>query len=140
MIVLDASALLDLLLTTENAERIAVHLEDPEVPIIAPDHMLVETTRVLRRLSIAGVISDERAGREAANALGLDVSVYPSQDLLVRAWKYRNRVTIDDALYLVLAEVVEGASLLTTDQKLAKAASGRVPVISIQGSGTPTPQ
>ncbi|HTU15431.1 MAG TPA: type II toxin-antitoxin system VapC family toxin [Solirubrobacterales bacterium] len=131
MIVLDASALLDLLLATDPAERILGHVANPEVPIVAPDHMLVETTRVLRRLAIAGVISDERADREAANALGLDVTVYPSQDLLPRAWRYRDRITIDDALYLVLTEVIAGASLLTTDRKLARAASGRVPVIPL---------
>lgn len=131
MIVLDASALLDAILTTDRSAAVLRHLEDPAVSLIAPDHMLVETTRTLRRHSLAGLIPSDRADREAANAIGLAVRTYPSLDLLPRAWQLRSSITIDDALYLALAEAMPGARLLTTDRKLAKAASGRIDVIAL---------
>jgi len=93
--------------------------------------MLVETTRTLRRLALTGKISEENADRQALNALGLGVRTYPCRDLLPRAWTMKSSITIDDALYVALAESVDGSRLLTTDRKLANAASGRVEVIAL---------
>lgn len=77
------------------------------------------------------MISDESADTQVLNALGLGVRTYPSRDLLPRAWTMRSSITIDDALYVALAESIDGSRLLTTDRKLAKAASGRVDVIAL---------
>lgn len=131
MIVLDASALLDVLLENDRAPDVTGYLSNVSVPLVAPDHMLVETTRTLRRLALANMISDESADTQVLNALGLGVRTYPSRDLLPRAWTMRSSITIDDALYVALAESIDGSRLLTTDRKLAKAASGRVDVIAL---------
>ncbi|MBK8294496.1 MAG: type II toxin-antitoxin system VapC family toxin [Solirubrobacterales bacterium] len=131
MIVLDASALLDVLLENDRAPGVSEHLSDESIPLVAPDHMLVETTRSLRRFALANLISEENADRQALNALGLGVRTYPCRDLLPRAWTMKSSITIDDALYVALAESVEGARLLTTDRRLANAASGRVEVIAL---------
>lgn len=93
--------------------------------------MLVETTRTLRRLALANLISEENADLQALNALGLGVTTYPSRDLLPQAWTMRGSITIEDALYVALAESIDGSQMLTTDRKLAKAATGRVDVIAL---------
>lgn len=119
MIVLDASALLDLLLGTDRAEEIFGLIGDPGNGLCAPDHLMVETARVLRRHALAGYLGDEAAGARLGDALDLDIVVFPSADLIPRAWQLRNRCSLDDALYVALAESVEGP-LVTTDQRLAR--------------------
>lgn len=47
--------------------------------------------------------------------------------MLERAWELRDNVTFYDALYVALAEQLE-ESLITLDERLARAASGLVAV------------
>jgi predicted nucleic acid-binding protein len=43
------------------------------------------------------------------------------------AWSLRERIALKDALYVALARTLD-ASLLTTDQRLARAVEGIVPL------------
>jgi predicted nucleic acid-binding protein len=119
VIVLDASAALDVLLGAPTGASIASRLEDPTEPLIAPDALLVEVARVLRRHARAHLISQPLASALLADLLALGIDCYPTELLLRRAWDLRANLTLDDALYVALAELT-GATLLTTDPKLAR--------------------
>lgn len=121
MIVLDASAALDMLLGAPAATSVLDRIGDPLEPLIAPDALLVEVARVLRRHARARLIPQRRAEDLLDDLLALDVECYPT-DLLIRpAWHLRDNFTLDDALYVALADLTD-ATLLTTDAKLAAAA------------------
>ncbi|HNL61835.1 MAG TPA: type II toxin-antitoxin system VapC family toxin [Solirubrobacterales bacterium] len=121
MIVVDASVILDLLRLAEGSTSTEIALVSGE-PLAAPDHMLVETTRVLRRWQLGGAFDAETASEMVIQALDLGIRSYSCGDLIPRAWELRNQFTLDDALYIALAEALP-AKLLTSDQKLASQAS-----------------
>jgi predicted nucleic acid-binding protein len=119
--VLDSSACLDIVLDTEPGRMLHGMLLDPEPGLLAPGLLWVEVGRVLRVKVIEGGLS--RGGAEAALADFLDLGVQETQvePLLVRAWQLRANLTIDDGVFVALAEAT-AQPLLTTDVRLARAA------------------
>jgi predicted nucleic acid-binding protein len=116
--VIDASAVLEVVLNTPSGEAVADRLFDPSETVAAPHLLDVEVLQVLRRFSLAGDIDSER-GRQAIEDLNdLPITRYPHDPLLLRIWELRNNVTAYDAAYIALAEAL-GATLLTRDEKLA---------------------
>lgn len=82
---------------------------------------------VLRRYSLSGGLSDERA-RVALHRLStLEVERYPRTALLPRIWELRQNVSAYDAAYIALAETLE-ASLVTRDERLSRAPGIRAAV------------
>ena len=126
MIVVDASATINLLFRSKGSVQIELTLASGE-PLSAPDHMLVETTRVIRRQHLAGKIELDAASEMVADALALGIKPHSCGDLIPRAWELRDQFTLDDALYVALAEALEG-ELLTSDRKLASHAKRFVDV------------
>lgn len=116
MIVLDASAAVELLLNTAAGRRIAARLEAAG-DIHCPHLIDVEIAQVLRRLAARGEISDDRAEFALARWTELEVERYPHAPFLDRIWKLRN-FSAYDAVYIALAEILS-APLLTGDQRLA---------------------
>jgi predicted nucleic acid-binding protein len=120
LIVLDASAVLELLLNTTAGQRVAERIRPPEVSLHAPYLLDVEVTQVLRRYVHSGALTAER-GRVALGYLAqLDVARYGHEPFLQRMWTLRHNLTAYDAVYVALAEALE-ASLLTFDRQLADA-------------------
>jgi predicted nucleic acid-binding protein len=127
VIVLDASAVLELLLGTPVGARVARRIAAPAETLHAPHLVDLEVVQVLRRFQREGDI-DEARGREALGSLReLDVARYPHDVLLPRIWQLRDTVTAYDAAYLALAEAL-AAPLLTADAKLARARGHRARV------------
>jgi predicted nucleic acid-binding protein len=127
VIVLDASATIELLLNTKAGSAVAARLVDESLH--APHLLDVEVAQVLRRWVRAGDIT----GADGADALEvlavLDIERYDHVALLPRIWALRDKLTAYDAAYVALAEGL-GARLLTTDARLAKAPSrARVEVV-----------
>jgi predicted nucleic acid-binding protein len=121
VIVVDASALLELLLRTPAAETVETRLFGSAETLHAPHLIDVEVAQVFRRYVAAGEIDPER-GREAlADLVDLPLRRYPHDFLLPRVWDLRNNLTAYDATYVALAEVLD-AALLTRDHRLATAA------------------
>jgi predicted nucleic acid-binding protein len=120
VIVLDASAVVELLLGSPRGAMVRARIQRPDESLHAPHLLDVEVASVLRRYHLSGEISDDE-GREAlADLAGLDIARYPHDPLLPRVWELRRSVTAYDAVYLALAEVLE-APLLTLDRRLARA-------------------
>ena len=121
MIVVDASALLEVLLRTPGAESVERALSGSSLSLHAPHLIDVEAAQVIRRYAASGQIGEAR-GREALVDLAeFPMRRYPHDVLLQRIWDLRNNMTAYDAAYVALAEAL-GAALLTRDQRLAAAA------------------
>ena len=118
MIVVDASAVLEVLLNTPAAERIAHRLFAEGEALHAPHLLDLEVAQVLQRYARTGEL-DARRGSQALDDLGdLPLVRYPHEILLPRVWELRNNLTAYDAAYVALAEALE-ARLLTRDAALA---------------------
>ncbi len=127
MIVIDASAILELLLRTSAGAAIERRLFGGRETLHAPHLLDVEVAHVLRRYALAGEVSAER-GREALEDLeDLSLCRYPHRVLLPRVWELRANLTAYDAVYVALAEVLD-APLVTRDRRLAGAAGHRARV------------
>lgn len=121
MIVLDASALVELLLNTSRGRMVAGRIADPRVALHVPHLADLEVTQSLRRYVRDGEI-DAAAGRDALDDLrALDLYRHAHEPLLGRIWELRHNVSAYDAVYLALAEALD-ALLLTCDGRLARAA------------------
>ena len=121
MIVVDASALVELLLPSDAAGTVAARLFDSGDSLAAPHLIDVEAAQVLRRYAQAGEI-DGRRGREAmADLADMPIRRYPHDVLLPRVWDLRHNLTAYDAAYVALAEALD-APLVTRDRRLAGAA------------------
>jgi predicted nucleic acid-binding protein len=120
VIVIDASAVLELVLDTEAARRVADRLLAPAEVLHAPHLLDVEVTQAVRRY-VASREVDARKGRQAiADLLDLPVVRHPHTVLLERAWELRRSVSAYDAMYVALAEGLD-APLVTRDERLARA-------------------
>ena len=97
--------------------------DDDELHV--PHLVDVEVVKALRRLVRTGEVSPGRAEEAIADLIDLDLHRHPHLDLLGRAWKLRDNISIYDAMYVTLAEAIE-ATVVTCDRPLAKAPGHRV--------------
>ena len=118
MIVLDASAAIELLLNTEGGRLLAGRIATERLSLHAPHLIDLEVTQAVRRYSRTGAITAAR-GRQALQHLQqLDLIRYAHMDFLERIWSLRDNLTAYDAVYVALTEALE-ATLLTFDARLA---------------------
>ncbi|HEX6068779.1 MAG TPA: type II toxin-antitoxin system VapC family toxin, partial [Longimicrobiaceae bacterium] len=87
MIVVDASAILELLLRTPAADRLAERLLDPDESMQAPHLIDLEVARVLRRYWVAGSLGGDRAGEALDDFQLLRIHRHPHEPLLSRVWE-----------------------------------------------------
>ncbi len=130
VLVLDASTLLEFLLNTEAAPRVAERIFDARETLHVPHLLDLEIAQVLRRYERAGALSAARANNAFADLSDIPVTRYPHDFLLPRIWSLRRNVTAYDGAYLALAELL-GATLVTRDAALAsiKGHTARVEVL-----------
>ena len=119
MIVLDASAAVELLGDTQAGKKIAARLS-PERALHAPHLLDLEVASAFRRHSASGAVNDERIALALALHRKLRIMRHPHYPYLDRIWALRNNFSTYDACYLALAEAL-GATLLTRDKALATA-------------------
>jgi predicted nucleic acid-binding protein len=117
MIVLDASAALELLLNTPLAPAVAHQVFATGESLHAPHLIDLEIAQVLRRLVRKSEIEAARALEVFQDLADLGITRYPHQMLLPAIWLLRDNATAYDAAYLTLAEELE-ATLLTCDNAL----------------------
>jgi predicted nucleic acid-binding protein len=127
MIVVDASALLELLLRTPAASAVEERLFSRREALHAPQLVDLEIAQVLRRYVHGGQMSAVR-GREALDDLsGVRLTRWPHDALILRVWELRANLTAYDAAYVALAEALD-APLVTRDRRLAAAPGHRARV------------
>jgi predicted nucleic acid-binding protein len=129
MIVVDASAMTELLLQTGLGGRVERRLLRDE-NLHAPHVLDVEVLSALRRLVRMGDLPAARAEEAIEDLQLLLLARHGHDDLLPRAWELRQDITAYDAVYVALAEALD-AALVTCDRALGAAKSAaRIEVIS----------
>ena len=124
MIVLDASALVELLLETPRGRSIAARISDPATSLHIPHLADVEVTQALRRYVRDGALEAVAAHSALDDLRALDLERHSHEALLDRVWQLRNNLSAYDAIYVALTEALD-AVLLTSDAKLFKASGVR---------------
>jgi predicted nucleic acid-binding protein len=116
--VVDASAVVDLLVATDRASAVRAGLAGKVLH--APALLDAEVLSALGRLHRAGLLetADVEAGLRHLEAAPIVRDSLPG--LLVPAWALRESVRLTDALCLALAAELD-VQVLTTDARLARA-------------------
>jgi len=124
MLVVDASAVTELLLNRPAGDSVAHHLREHEFDLHAPHLLDVQVLSALRRVVAAGDASPARGEQAIADLADLPIERYRHFELIPRIWQLRENISAYDATYVALAEAVAdgGAPLLTADDRLARAA------------------
>lgn len=116
MIVIDASAALELLLQTTIATEVRSRLSHYS-KICAPHLIDPEIAQVLRKAALSKRVDEGRCRLALDDWRLLPVERYAHDPLLPRVWELRQNVSAYDAMYVALAESLD-APLLTHDARL----------------------
>ena len=126
MIVLDASAVVKFLAPTQLDSAFDRRLARA-TSLHAPHLVDVEVANGLRRAVAAGLIGHDRALDALGDLGAMPITRYPHVELLGRAWELRDNLSVHDAVYVTLAELL-GAPLVTCDGRLTRARGIHAPV------------
>ena len=107
MIVVDASAITELLLQTELGRRVEQRIVTEYDDLHAPHLLDVEVLSALRRLVRLREISAERAEEAIDDLSLLRIVRHGHLDVVRRAWELRENMTAYDATYVALAESLD---------------------------------
>lgn len=120
MLVLDASALVDLLLNRHPRAPQIVARVLAEAPNLHTPHLCdVEVAQVLRRFVLRGELDPSHAVAAIEDLADLPITRHSHSALLPRALDLRDVATVYDAVYIALAELLD-APLLTCDAALGR--------------------
>lgn len=124
MTVVDASAVVDLLVPPDPARRdwVIDALPEPSDPWLAPDILTFEVFAVLRRHVLRNALLPAAAWQRLRRLERLPIEMLPAGLLLSDAWALRANLSAADSLYAALA-LRAGRPLLTSDLRLAAAAT-----------------
>lgn len=122
----DASCLYEVVADTAAADPIRRRLA-ADVDQAAPHLIDAEVLGVVRREHLRGRLDGTAAAQAVEDLRDWPGDRYGHRLLLPRAWELKETVRSWDALYVALAEVT-GATLLTTDRRLAAASGPTCPI------------
>jgi predicted nucleic acid-binding protein len=117
-VVVDASAMVDLLLDTERSSQVRDALRQRS--LAAPAHFDAEVMSAIGRLRRTGDLSEHSAGARIERLASAPVRRAPLAPLLRGAWARRGDTRLTDALYIELATALNTV-VVTTDLRLARA-------------------
>lgn len=126
MMVLDASALVELLVGSDLGEAVASHISEPSLSLHVPHLADIEVAQALRRYVREGQLDAREAAAALEDLRSLDLERHAHEPLLERVWALRQNLTAYDAVYVALAEALD-TKVLTCDGRLARspAVAGR---------------
>lgn len=133
MIVVDSSAMLEVLLRSPRTPEIEKYIFVSNESLHAPHLLDLEVVQVLRRYCVSGEMSAARAQEAIVDLLNFPITRYPHDIFIDRIWDLRNNITAYDAAFVALAESLP-APLLTCDSKLAAASGHRAKIVLIPKS------
>ena len=116
--VIDASAMVEILLAESLGAAVLERIDG--VVLHAPAHVDAEVLSGLGRLHRAGRLPPTIVARQLDELVAAPVERHPLTDIVVGAWKRRDRMRLADALYVELATTL-GVRLVTTDARLGRA-------------------
>jgi predicted nucleic acid-binding protein len=117
-VVVDASALLDLLVSHQKGPIVECRLRGRSLH--APGHIDAQVLARLGRLEQTGFLTAAVLSRVVDTLAAAPIERHSLDDLLAGAWDRRNDLPLSDALYVELASML-GMKLITTDAALAGA-------------------
>ncbi|MCA1839202.1 MAG: type II toxin-antitoxin system VapC family toxin [Actinomycetota bacterium] len=115
---IDASAAAEVLFRTPLGER-ALNLIANEV-VVAPELIDAEVLSFIRRKTLQGVVSVQRAGEAVDMLRAWPFARLSHRPLLIAAFGLRDNLSVYDALYVAAAVAVAG-EIVTADGPLARA-------------------
>ena len=127
-IVIDASALVDLVVQSERAPAVVQAVGSTDM--VAPDVVNPEVLSILRRLEQTGELAAREAVQAVDDLMDAPVRRFSTSPLLAEAWTLRANVTAADACYVVLARILR-CPLVTADRKLSRAPGLGVPLLTV---------
>ena len=122
MIVIDASAVAEMLLRGPAAAAVERRVHDVRETLHAPHLIDAEVAQVVRRFALRRDIGAELGRAALEDLVEFPMHRHPHLAFLPRIWELRNNLSAYDAAYVALAEVLD-APLITLDRRLA-ASSG----------------
>ncbi len=131
MIVIDASAVIEMLLGLEKADAVIQRAFSSNESLHAPHLIDVEVAQVIRRYWRAGDLPSARGEEALRDLADLPIHRHSHEPLLSRIWQLRNNLTAYDAAYVALAEGLD-AEFLTLDKALARIPGVRISIEVIQ--------
>jgi predicted nucleic acid-binding protein len=118
-LVCDASALIALLLDSgPDGSWVADTIAG--ATLVAPGLAIWEAANIIRRHELAGIVSSDQAAQAHADLLDLAIELWPYELLSQRVWSLRRNLSVYDASYVALAELLQTA-LVTLDRRVAGA-------------------
>jgi predicted nucleic acid-binding protein len=126
VLVVDASAIAELLLGTAKGHEVATVLRADD-SLHAPELLAVEVANVLRGFLRSRGITSTEAEVCLGELAALGIEWYEHLPLLPRALELRDSLSVYDAVYVALAEALD-APLLTCDSKIERASAHRAAV------------
>lgn len=127
-VVCDASALVALLLDSgADGQWVASQLDGAD--LLGPTLLPFEVANIIRRLELTSHVAPDQAAQAHAELLDLAIELWPYEVLAAQAWRRRSNLTVYDASYVAVAELL-GSTLVTLDRKLAHAPGLRCEVLT----------
>ena len=127
MIVIDASALMEILLATGVGARVRARIFGDEDTLHAPHLLDLEVLHALRRYCLFGEMAPDRAAQALAVLSDFRIVRHPHEPYVQRIWQLRHNLTAYDAAYVALAEAL-ASPLITRDGRLASAHGHRAKI------------
>jgi predicted nucleic acid-binding protein len=127
-VVIDSSALVELLLHSERAPAVLQAIGNSDM--VAPDGINAEVLSTLRRFERIGKLPTRRARQAVEDLLDADVRRFSTLVLLPAVWELRADVTTYDGCYVALARDL-GCPLVTGDLRLSRAPKLGVPLVTV---------
>jgi predicted nucleic acid-binding protein len=121
VIVVDASAMANMLVYADERGRKARAVLARDTEWAAPEHWKTEVYSVIRGLTLGGRITENHAVHAVDRLPRLGIEHVPLDPLLPRMWSLRTTISGYDAAYVAFAEA-RGVPLVTSDARLGRAA------------------
>jgi predicted nucleic acid-binding protein len=129
LVVLDASCIVHILTTSDDVSTAVKDFLRGNA-LYAPTLVDYEVTSALRGLSRKHPEIEQAAGVYLQHLAGMPIRRESAQPLIARIWSLRHNYTAYDASYVALAEALD-ATLVTCDEKYARARAARCPIETI---------
>ena len=125
MLVVDASAVVELLMASRTGSAVEDFVFSSDEPLAAPQLVDIEVLHAVRRLHRTRILPHDRCEQALEDFGDLPLNRYGHELLRPGIWRLRNNVTAYDAAYIALAELL-GAPIVTCDAKLARSGGHEV--------------